>query len=445
MNLIRQKFTPLIIILLSGIVGGFLTYLIGINPLFWLVPVLAALLAAILNKPRIGIILLVFSVFLSPRFTVGMLAYERALDLRIDDFLIMIICLVWLCRAYLTGQLRLNTGHIGIPMAIYVAICAISTCVGILFGWVVPIRAVFYFGKEMEFFLLFLTIATAVKDRVGAREVFTAFLICTLIQAVWMNYQLFSGHPFGIYGAQGFFEQGVVASGASCLFGLAVLFAVFAIGNKTIEQAVWYCILIGILMVGMLGVGSRTTLAGFIGVMLALVIWLGWRILPRFPTVTLAIVLVIVGVFTVSKLHPYALHRILFMPAIEHSYTGRMIGWGAYLALFLKNPLLGLGKSVTPMYVGATCADNNYVRLLAEVGILGTVAFFWLVIKASRISWYRSRRASNRLAKVTGLAFVCCTVGMLLMSLFADVFMVVRVAGPYWLLGGLALGSWVDT
>jgi O-antigen ligase len=84
--------------------------------------------------------------------------------------------------------------------------------------------------------------------------------------------------------------------------------------------------------------------------------------------------------------------------------VGRLDLWGAAIRLIAAHPLLGLGPDNFRHFYGAELglegwdervqANNLYLEILADLGILGLAAFLWLIAEPLHTLW-RSLRADN--------------------------------------------------
>ncbi len=106
--------------------------------------------------------------------------------------------------------------------------------------------------------------------------------------------------------------------------------------------------------------------------------------------------------------------------------------WPRALRAFYQNPVLGTGFSSVGLAV-----DNDYLRLLAETGLLGAAAFVLIILRffKSSISYMRVPQ-DFREAFIVSVALGL--VGLLLNALFIDVFEASKVAVISWTLLGLA-------
>ncbi len=106
--------------------------------------------------------------------------------------------------------------------------------------------------------------------------------------------------------------------------------------------------------------------------------------------------------------------------------------WPKSLRALAKSPILGTGFSSVGLAV-----DNDYLRSLAETGILGTVAFGLVFLRLFR-QLQPGRRPANNLAEVFSLSVTCGLVGLLINAVFIDVLEASKVAIVSWTLLGLA-------
>lgn len=111
------------------------------------------------------------------------------------------------------------------------------------------------------------------------------------------------------------------------------------------------------------------------------------------------------------------------------------IEWPRALNAFSKNPFLGTGYSSLGI-----ATDNDFLRSLGEVGILGTVAFGLIFVDLIK----KIAGGLKNENKLTGYfcAGTLSLIGALLINgLFIDVFEASKVATFFWMIMGLSLAS----
>jgi len=86
----------------------------------------------------------------------------------------------------------------------------------------------------------------------------------------------------------------------------------------------------------------------------------------------------------------------VFVGDNEYSMVTRLEAWKIVFQIFGKNPLFGVGPAnyyfYTPFYniMGYSVSfnsHNNYVDLLAQVGIVGTLIFFWWAFETAKLGF----------------------------------------------------------
>lgn len=119
---------------------------------------------------------------------------------------------------------------------------------------------------------------------------------------------------------------------------------------------------------------------------------------------------------------------------VYRSFAIRLnIEWPRAIAAFIKNPLLGTGYSSLDI-----ATDNDFLRSLGEIGVLGTLAFILILIEiAKRI--VSCLKNENKLIKYFSAGVLSMLVAFLINGLFIDVFEASKVASLFWMVLGLNL------
>jgi hypothetical protein len=136
-------------------------------------------------------------------------------------------------------------------------------------------------------------------------------------------------------------------------------------------------------------------------------------------------VLVLKGDFVVKKAAAYDL-----------SFTTRFQGeWPNALLAFQRNILIGSGYGSASLAV-----DNNYLRMLAETGLLGFISFLVIFLSLGIYIKKIFPDIESKLAKSFILGFAAGVVGLALNATLIDVFEASKVAYILWLLFGVVFG-----
>lgn len=109
------------------------------------------------------------------------------------------------------------------------------------------------------------------------------------------------------------------------------------------------------------------------------------------------------------------------------------IEWPRAIRALAKNPFLGTGYSSLDI-----ATDNDFLRSLGEVGILGTLALVLILVEiAKRI--YQGLKNEDKLIRYFSVGVLSMLVVFIANGLFIDVFEASKVASLFWMMLGLNL------
>ena len=121
--------------------------------------------------------------------------------------------------------------------------------------------------------------------------------------------------------------------------------------------------------------------------------------------------------------------------AYDLSFTTRFQGeWPNAINAFMRNIFLGSGYGSISLAV-----DNNYFRLLGEVGLFGTIAFITIFVAAGLYLKRIYPEIDSPLVRSYVAGFCVGVSGLFLNAIFIDVFEASKVAFVLWLLMGLTI------
>lgn len=122
--------------------------------------------------------------------------------------------------------------------------------------------------------------------------------------------------------------------------------------------------------------------------------------------------------------------------AVNRSTDIRLkVEWPRAITAFLKNPILGTGYSSITL-----ATDNDYLRMLGETGLLGSLAFGAIILEiVRRIYLFLRRKDISRESRMIILGISGAAIGYFLNASFIDVFEASKVAFFFWILMGVAL------
>jgi len=130
---------------------------------------------------------------------------------------------------------------------------------------------------------------------------------------------------------------------------------------------------------------------------------------------------------------------------LDTSTASRFEIWDGAIRMWEEHPIgVGLGRfqanigRYVPRYAGYD-AHNGYIRILAELGPIGTLAMFWILWRALRLGLALKRTARRDDAEATAIAygFSVLAIATGLGNLYGSPFFEGSVMANFWILCGL--------
>jgi hypothetical protein len=120
----------------------------------------------------------------------------------------------------------------------------------------------------------------------------------------------------------------------------------------------------------------------------------------------------------------------LIISTDEYSYTTRLVAWEIIWKEIIKvNPLLGLGPAnyyfYTPLYpiLGYSVefnSHNNYVDIVAQIGLLGLACILWFAIEEGFLAFQLSKKRLDNFSKAYVIGILGGLAGTLVAGMFGD-------------------------
>lgn len=127
-------------------IQSFIPYLLIIMPIIFLI--------ALFNTD-VALVLLIFSMLLSPELSIGGVR-GRAVVVRLDDIFLLLVFLGWMAKMAVNKEFGfLKTSSLIRPIFLYILICIISSGIGVLRGTTKLLTSFLYIFKYFEYFLVF--------------------------------------------------------------------------------------------------------------------------------------------------------------------------------------------------------------------------------------------------------------------------------------------------
>ena len=383
-----------------------------------------------------GLAILIFSMLLSPEIIIGEVP-GRDIVIRFDDLLLIIITFAWLAKTAINKGLAL---FIKTPLnkaiGVYVLVCVIATLRGIALGYVVPEKGLLYTLRYIEYFLLYILVVNHIHSRKQIKFFLGAFFITCAIVSVYGIIQI----PQGIRVSAPF--EGQV--GEPNTFGGYLLFIfclALGISLKKVPKNLRLAMagLIILISFPFLYTLSRASYIAIIFSFLTFILFSKRKLV-------LITVMVTIGV-SVLVIRPEAvLERVKYTFAFEdeslakigdvyldYSSSARIFSWVDSFQTWKKHPILGRGIS------GIGLIDGQYIRTLPEMGIIGLLAFLWLLWTIYKSSLGIYKQMDDNLYKGLTLGFIAGFIGLAIHALTANTFIILRIMEPFWFITAIIM------
>ena len=390
-------------------------------------------------KTEWALYILIFSMLLSPEIIVGQTgggSLGRGMTLRFEDFLMVIIGISWFMKNAIYKELGLFLKTpLNKAILFYVLACIISTGFGIMSGRVGAKTGSLFLLKYIEYFIVFFMVANHVKniDHIK-RFVFCLFLTCFIVSIIGILQIPGGGRvsaPFeGEVGEPNTF-------GGYLLFIGAVAAGILskAKDNRTRQLL---ATLIACIIPAFLFTQSRTSYVALIAVLFV------FGLLNRRKVIVLG---VIIAALLVSPLFLPSVvkQRVMFTfnqsaesgqlavgnLRLDTSTSARIKDLKNAFVAWSRHPILGHGVT------GYNFVDAQYPRVLAETGIVGLIAFMYLLFSIFRLGIANVRNLKHAYSRSLSIGFLAGYTGLLIHAFGANTFIIVRIMEPFWFFVGI--------
>jgi O-antigen ligase len=175
---------------------------------------------------------------------------------------------------------------------------------------------------------------------------------------------------------------------------------------------------------------------GFIGLVLAVVIWVFPETLPEQATARFETTYVEKGL-------PGAKEQL------EDSAANRVKIWTGAVEMITQNPL-GVGLAQFPQQIGryaklsgpARDAHNFYLLVCAELGVVGLLVLLMMLWRVLTIAWTVSRRSTDALIQPVGLGMLACVLATIVVNFFGSRLMTLQVSTYFWVLAAILVRAY---
>lgn len=403
---------------------------------YFIIVLALALLFLSFFKTNLALSILIFSMLLSPELGLGNIP-GRTVILRVEDIFIIIIFIGWLAKVSLNKEFGLlRSTPLNKPILIYVTICVLSTLLGMLQGDRKVNESTFYLMKYIEYFLIFFMVVNNIKDLRQVKVfifliLLTCFLICVY---AWKNIPSGVRLSAPFEGKEG--EPNTLAGYLILMMGLILGFLAYA---RPLTKRFFFFVFLGFAAIPFLFTLSRGGWLAFFCMFITFIA-VNKKFKLSLIFISISIMLLLPHVMPQriydrisSTFTPGKTYTVLGMDIpLEESAVARIESWKVGFELWLKKPILGYGVP------SGIVIDNQYTRVLNETGIVGFIAFMWLLLRIFKmgLKTYHASESSE-FASAVSLGFITGFMGIVTMSLSAAAFIIIRIMEPFWFLAGI--------
>lgn len=394
-----------------------------------------------LVNTNFGLSILIFSMLLSPEIEVAQLP-ERAVTLRVDDFLIVVVFFTWLAKMAIQKEIGLlRRSILNRAILLYIASFVFSTLYALQQGDLRGGLGGYFFSlKYIQFFLIFFMFFNNVRNKEQVQKFLVCFLITGLIVYPFALSQV------GKYARVGAPFEGDRPEPGSLGGYLLVQIATF-LGLLLFSD--WpknRIILFGILIFAVITLIFSTSRAALIA--LAPLYLMAIFLTPQKRTF-LVVAFLAACLFGYLLIPPRVIQWTL--QAFSASAGGKVYSVGGrhlelgpsgvarvestnfVLSLWRVKPIFGYGVC------GVGIVDSQFVRTLGEAGIVGLMVLLWLLFLVFRVG-FRGYQSKDPFTKGLGAAVVLANTGLMVQALSANSYIIVRIMEPFWFLVAITLG-----
>jgi len=324
--------------------------------------------------------------------------------------------------------------------------------------------------RALAYMMLSLIVFNVITNRERLKRLFIVSIIPATVAvgwtliflidriSLWRWSSAYEGLPFTSYAHYGSFVAVIL-----------LILSSRAIFDKKYDRVRWMTLLI-FYIIAICFCFSR-------GVWLSVVIAMGFMLMQRSENISNKRVLIIGGatvffviLMAIPHISDLILSRISTIVSFRYGTNReRLIRWGTAIAMFLDHPLFGSGYGSfafsyinDPAILGGTSryqmgAHNEYLQILAEAGILGFLAWMYLIIAFFRygVGLLKNLAGYNELSPVyKNLPFwrslvigvMAAEMSLLIHFLVNNLIQADIVGIPFWLLIGIlpAIGKIIE-
>jgi O-antigen ligase len=405
-----------------GLVLGFLTFL----------------------KPEIGMIFLLISSLFFQEIVVGNISTAvdqsgRGLGIRPDDILLILIMIGWFARLVLRRELiSIPRTPLNRPILLLILSIVFSTIIGCFWNGLPLSTGLFYGGKRIQYFVLFLMVITNIRTLKAIKTSVILLLIASGGVAVWGIIEHIIQPEARIAGA---FQR----SQAPILGGFFIVIIFMALAFFMAKKELLYRVfLLGLMFISLYAVTFTRSRASYVALYIGLIIFaLFFR---KYVLIAIPVLLVFLTPYIFPTEVVSAINQIGGVLPQEYrsegvsapSWNARVDAWKVAIPLILKSPAWGYG----PGSYSLAWFDNTYIMDAISFGLIGLGLFLWSLIRMAQTAWNLYKQKEEIFLSVLAMGYIGGLIGLIIHGVAVTTFWNIRIMVPFWFLTGLVMAGW---
>ena len=406
--------------------------------LIWATLAFAVFVASFVNIEW-GLYILIFSMLLSPEISIGETAgasLGRGVTLRAEDFLLVVIGFSWFAKNAVNKEVGffLKT-PLNKAIFFYILTCLVSTGFGVMAGRVDAKTGSLYVLKYIEYFIVYFMVVNHLKSTEQIKRfVFCPLLTCFITgiigilqipggERVSAPFEGEIGEP-NTFGGYLLFLGAITAglllkaqNGRSKQLFIFLILAIVPSLLFTQSRASYLGLIVACFVIGML-TRHRIIITGFLTIGLFLSpVFLPQEVKDRI-------------LYTFTQPQEAGQVRIGEI-RLDTSTSARIESLKQIMEDWPKKPIIGYGVT------GYVFLDSQYPKVLIETGIVGLIAFLYLLYSIFKLAIRRMKDVKTPYFKGLAIGFLAGYIGLLFHAIGANTFIIVRIMEPFWFFAGI--------
>jgi hypothetical protein len=434
---VRTHFLLVFFIVIALLAG----FLISQHPpaiLIWATLAFAIFVVSFVNIEW-GLYILIFSMLLSPEINIGETAgasLSRGVTLRFEDFLLIVIGFSWFAKNAVNKEVGLFLKTpLNKAIFFYILACLVSTGFGVMAGRVGAKTGFLFVLKYIEYFIVYFMVVNHLKSTSQIKRFVFCLLLTCFITSIIGILQIPGGErvsaPFegevgepNTFGGYLLFLGAITAglllkseNGRSKQLFIFLILAIIPPFLFTQSRASYLGLIVTCFVLGM-STRHRIVITGFLTLSLLLSpLFLPQEVKDRI-------------LYTFTQPEESGQIRIGDVH-LDTSTSARIASLKKVMGDWPKKPIIGYGVT------GYEFLDSQYPKVLVETGIMGLIAFLYLLYSIIKLTINRMKEVKTPYFRGLTIGFFAGFIGLLFHAVGANTFIIVRIMEPFWFFTGI--------